>query len=49
MLKSELIHGEADSQIFVHVKTKRAIDVPVVIPNVENVSKVEAIIGDLLL
>jgi hypothetical protein len=49
VLKSKPIHGEADSQIFIHVKTKREMDVPVVIPNVESVSKVEAIIGDLLL
>ena len=49
VLKSEPIHGEADSQIFIHAKTKRVFDVPVVIPNVESVSKVEATLGDLLL
>ena len=49
VLKSKPIKGDADSQIFIHVKTKREFIVPVVIPNVESVSKVEAIIGDLLL
>ena len=49
VLKSEPIHGEANSQIFIHVRTKRLFDVPVVIPNVESVSKVEATLGDLLL
>lgn len=49
VLKSKPIEGDAHSQIFIHVKTKREFVVPVVIPNVENVSKVEAIIGDLLL
>ena len=49
VLKSKAIIGEADSQIFIHVKTKRELIVPVVIPSVESVSKVESIIGDLLL
>ena len=49
VLKSKPIKGEADSQIFIHVKTKRELIVPVVIPSVETVSKVESIIGDLLL
>lgn len=49
VLKSKPINGEADSQSFIHVKTKRAFIVPVVIPNVESVSKIESIIGDLLL
>tara|TARA_B100001248_G_scaffold259027_1_gene244339 strand:- start:901 stop:1407 length:507 start_codon:yes stop_codon:yes gene_type:complete len=49
VLKSNAIIGEADFQIFIHVKTKRELIVPVVIPSVESVSKVESIIGDLLL
>jgi hypothetical protein len=49
VLKSKPIKGEADAQSFIHVKTKRDFIVPVVIPNVESVSKVESIIGDLLL
>ena len=49
VLKSQSIKAEAESQIFVHVKTKREFAVPVVIPNLESVSKVEAISGDLLL
>lgn len=49
VLKSKPIKDDADSQIFIHVKTKREFIVPVVIPNVENVSKVESIIGDLLM
>ena len=49
VLKSKPIKGEADTQIFIHIKTKREFIVPVVIPSVETVSKVESIIGDLLL
>ena len=49
VLKSKPIIGEADSQMFIHVKTKRELTVPVVIPSVETVSKVESVIGDLLL
>ena len=39
LLKSKPIKGEADTQIFIHVKTKRELIVPVVIPSVETVSK----------
>ena len=49
VLKSKPIKGEADTQIFIHVKTERELIVPVVIPSLETVSKVESIIGDLLL
>lgn len=49
VLRSKPIKAEADSQIFIHVKTKREFIVPVVIPNIESVSKVESIIGELLL
>tara|TARA_B100001093_G_scaffold65503_1_gene55424 strand:- start:2814 stop:3320 length:507 start_codon:yes stop_codon:yes gene_type:complete len=49
VLKSKPIKGEADFQIFIHIKTKRELSVPVVIPDLETVSKVESVIGDLLL
>lgn len=49
VLKSQAIKDQADSQNFIHVKTKREFSVPLVIPDIESVSKVESIIGDLLL
>lgn len=49
VLKSVPIKTEEMSQTFIHVKTKREFVVPVVIPNLESVSKVESIIGELLL
>lgn len=49
ILKSIPMKAGSTEQTFVHVKTKRNFEVPIEIPSRESVSKVESIIGDLLL
>lgn len=49
ILKSVPMKSGSSEQTFVHVKTKRNFEVPIEIPSRETVSKIESIIGDLLL
>lgn len=49
ILKSLPMKLGASVQTYVHVKTKRKFEVPIEIPSSESVSKIESIIGDLLL
>ena len=49
ILRSIPMNSGASVQTFVHLKTKRNFEVPIEIPSRDAVSKIESIIGDLLL
>ena len=49
ILRSIPINSGASEQTFFHLKTKRNFEVPIEIPSRDAVSKIETIIGDLLL